>query len=319
VRFLWPAALWALAAVPIAIVAAALLVRRRSRHAAVLPTVDVLLASAPRPRRWPQRLAAALFVLAIAVLVLALGRPEMPFLAPREDATVVLVLDTSGSMVADDVEPTRLDAATDAARTFVATVPERLRVGLVRFSDEAEVLAWPSTDRNLVREALHGLEPEGSTAIGEGLVRALRTTGLVDAGGRPLGRRTEEHLHAVLLLSDGRNTAGETDPIDAAALAREVGVPVYTVALAPAAAAASESAPADPVDLQTLRRIAGITGADTYPVHDRSSLDAVYRDLGSRMGFVQRRQEVTFVFAGVAAVLLAGATAMTAVRTPATP
>jgi Ca-activated chloride channel family protein len=252
----------------------------------------------------------------------ALARPEMPFLAPREDATVVLVLDTSGSMIASDVAPTRLDAATAAAREFVATVPERLRVGVVTFSEAAEVLAWPSTDRNLVDEALGDVAPEGGTAVGEGLLRALRTTGLVAANGRPLGEPPDDRLYAVLLLSDGRNNAGETDPDEAAELARRLGVPVYTVALAPAEPSSTlPDVPiaADPVDVATLEDIARTTGAASFSVQDRDTLAAVYRDLGSRMGFARKRVEVTFVFAGAAALLLAGATAASTVRRPATP
>ena len=311
--FRWPAALLALALVPVGALVLTALRSRRARFAVSFTNLEVLSTALPAIRRWPQRVAGALFVTALVAIVVGAARPQARVPTPREDATVVLVMDTSGSMVSTDVAPNRLDAAKAAARSFVDVVPERLRVGVVGFATVADVLAWPTTDRELVRGALREIRATGATAIGDGLMKALDMTGPVDGA--------DERLFAVLLLSDGRNNAGRAKPHEAAALARELEIPVFTVALGTAPDRAPGQVPGvvEPVDTGTLRSIAERTGGAFFSAADEQTLNAIYTDLGSRIGYEDREQEITFAFAGGAAVLLCGATLASMFRRPARP
>jgi Ca-activated chloride channel homolog len=312
--FLWPAALWLLLAMPLLVGAAVALRRRRARHVVTFTNLEVLEGVVPR-RPSAGMLATALFAVGILVLLTALARPQTRVPVQREDATVVLVLDGSASMMTSDVLPTRLDAAKDAARTFVDTMPEGPRIGVVRFSTDASVLAWPTEDRRMVRRSIEALQADGSTAIGDGLMRALRLTPAFRAQAN--GDEPSERLSAVVLLSDGRNNSGRHKPLQAAATAAELGVPVFTVAL-------GEERPyigplGDAVDRETLARMSAVTGAQAFSAPTEEDLQQIYRNMASRLGYEMRYQEATFAFAGVGALLLAAATALGLLRRPALP
>ena len=227
----------------------------------------------------------------------------------------MLVLDVSGSMSATDIPPTRLEVAKGAAVEFLHALPPKFQVGVVAFSDRAEVLAHPTVDRTAVRDALLTLTANGGTAIGDAIVQSLK---LDPAGGTRIRRSGEplaeedldvRPLTAVLLLSDGRNTTGKVDPMTAAARARSMRLPVYTIALGPDEEL-SESAyrigGVEPPDYDALRAIAETTGATYFGAPSREHLRAVYEGLASRLGFVKEHQEVTVAFAA-AGVVFAGA------------
>src|SRR5512132_1457905 len=170
--FATPLALLALPLVPLTVLAVWLARRRQIRYAIRYPALDVLAGVVERERRgrW---IPAALLVLALTALLLGAARPMARVPVPRNEATVMLVIDVSGSMNADDVEPTRMEAAQRAASRFLDRLPERFQVGLVIFSSEAETLVPPTTDRQAVRSALGTLNANGGTAMGDGLARAL--------------------------------------------------------------------------------------------------------------------------------------------------
>ena len=168
-----PELLWGLALLPLALLAYAVAQRRRGRYAVRFTNVDLLaglVERKPGPRR---HLPPLLYLGSLALLVLGLARPEAPVTVAREEATVVLVMDVSGSMDAQDVAPTRLAAAKVAANTFLDQVPERFRVGIVTFADAAQTILPPTTDHDVVRAALGGLRADGGTAMGDAIVRAL--------------------------------------------------------------------------------------------------------------------------------------------------
>ena len=253
-----------------------------------------------------------LYLLALAAMVLGLSRPHAALSVPREEATVVLVMDTSGSMEANDVRPTRLQAARSSARAFLGQLPERFQVGLVTFADRAEVLAQPTIDRVAVREAIDSLRPYGGTAMGDGLDQALRLGGRRDAGRGSGGSGGRRPLDAVLLLSDGYNTTGVLEPMEAAERARRLGVPTFTIALGtPAGVVESRDQfgrrrlVSVPPDHETLQAIAEMTGGSFFEAPTGEDLRKVYEDLGSRIGYVKDRREVTAAFAAVALVLAA--------------
>ncbi|CAN5655815.1 VWA domain-containing protein [soil metagenome] len=317
-----PAFLWVLLLVPALIGVGMALRSRRMRYAIRFTNMEVLEGVLPRRRQWRRLVPVALYLLALSSLVVALARPQAEVSVPRERATVVLSIDTSGSMEATDVEPSRLSAAQSAARTFLDQLPDQFQVGLVSFSDQAEVLAQPTTDRAAVREAIASLRPLGGTAMGDALARALELNGRAPStsAGRtspPLrSSRAERPLDAVLLLSDGYSTTGDVEPLEAAELARDRGTPTFTIALGtPEGVVEGQDQYGRPAlirvppDPDTLRAIAETTGGEFFTAPTEDELRQVYEELGSRIGYVKERREVTSSFAAAAAVLVALASA----------
>jgi len=337
--FATPLVLLALLIVPLVVLALVLVRRRPIRYAVRYPALDVLAEVVKRERRgrW---VPAALLLLALTVLLLGAAKPTARVPVPREEATVMLVVDVSGSMEADDVKPTRLDAARDAAGRFLDKLPARFQVGLVIFSSQAETLVPPTTDRAAVRDALASLRADGSTAMGDGLSNALDAieaarqadagspggagTGTPDPGGAGSGGTepggSTGPPAVTLLLSDGANMAG-VDPLGQAERARDLNVPVYTIALGTAdgvlqrrdALGGLRLQPVPP-DPDILARIAETTNARFFQAPTSRNLNQVYESLGSHIGFRTEEREVTVAFAAAALILLAAAGALRARR-----
>jgi Ca-activated chloride channel family protein len=171
--FLAPLLLLGLLLVPVLIGLYLWAQRRRSRYAVRFTNLDLLANIAPKRPSWRRHLPPVLYLTAVAFLVLGLARPSMVVAVPREDATVMLAIDVSGSMKATDVAPTRLDAAKDAARSFVAQLPEGIRVGVVSFASRPQTLVQPTDDRDDVIQAIDRLEPLDGTAMGDALMQVL--------------------------------------------------------------------------------------------------------------------------------------------------
>ena len=284
----------------------ALLYARRERRAragahAFAPPVLLPAVVSARPG-WRRHLPAALAALALAALVVALARPEATVAVEVDRATIVIVTDRSGSMLADDVAPSRLIAAREAAGDFLDAVPEEVRVGAVAFNHTAQVIQSPTRDHAAVRGALESIEAAGSTATGEALASALA---LVE-GARAGGDADEPAPAAIVLLSDGKSVRGR-DPLTAARAAADADVPVYTVALGTSTgtitSSRGETVPVPP-DPATLQRIAETTGGRAFSTADAGRLAEVYERLGAQVITEERRQEVTGAFAGGALLLL---------------
>jgi len=303
VSFASPLSLLCLFAVPLVVLLHVSAGRRRRRYPVRFPALATLAAVAAPEPRWSRHLPFALLALAVAALALSLARPEKTVQVAVERASVVLVTDVSGSMAATDVSPTRLEAARNAALRFLGQIPEGLRVGLVSFSNTAQTLQTPTTDRGLVSGALESLQPLGNTATGAGLQAALDD---LNVGDDVSSRRPPA---AIVLLSDG--AAKDGDAADRAAeQARRLRVPIYTVALGTAEGTILDgngrlaSVPPDP---EALQRIASTSGGEAFRAEDSDQLDAVYDRLGSQIGTKPEKREITTVFAGAALLLLGGA------------
>ena len=313
--FAWPAFLWGLLLVPAAGALYLLAQRRRKRHAVRFTNLELLGNLVAHTPGWRRHLPPVLLLMALSALLLGLGRPQATVLVPREEANVVLVMDVSGSMEATDVSPNRLAAAQEAAGAFLARLPDDLRVGLVTFSGREQVLSPPTADHAVVSDALGSLQAGGGTAMGDGLLRATEISQLGvgrgnEADARGSGGNGQGVPAAVVLLSDGANTDGETRPEEAAERAQSLGVPVFTVALGTEEGTVEgpdgQAVPVPP-DTETLRRIAEGTGGEFFASASEADLVRVYRDLGSSLGFVEEEREVTAAFAGTgAALILAG-------------
>ncbi|HVD15298.1 MAG TPA: VWA domain-containing protein [Actinomycetota bacterium] len=309
--FAAPNALYALALVPLIVIALVVAQRRRVRYAVRYPALDVLARVAGEVPRWRRYLPAAMFLLALAALLVGTAKPTARVPVPRDEATVMLVLDVSGSMDADDVEPNRLEAARAAASRFVDKLPERFQVGLVTFSDAADTLVQPTTDRVAVEQALASLRADGATAIGDGLGAALDAIEALgnppaQAGADPAGPAARRVPAVTLLLSDGANTSG-SDPLRQAERARQLDVPVFTISLGTPGGVlrgpGGQSRSVAP-DAETLTRIADVTNARSFQAATSENLSAVYDGLGSRIGFRTEVREVTVAFAAAGLVLL---------------
>jgi Ca-activated chloride channel family protein len=248
--------------------------------------------------------ASPLALMCLAALSLSLARPQKTVAVPVERASVVLVTDVSRSMSAVDVSPTRLEAARRAAKNFIGNVPEELRVGLVAFSDGAQTLQTPTTDRDALTQALETLQPLSGTATGAGLragLDALKVNGEDNAKRPPA---------ALVLLSDGSATDGQAAD-EVAAEAKRLRVPIYTVALGTPDGTITLQGQVlrVPPDPEALKRIAAESGGEAFTAEDSDQLDAVYDRLGSQIGTKPEKREITALFAGFALLLLGGAVA----------
>jgi Ca-activated chloride channel homolog len=327
----------------VAAVGAYLHVQRRSvRYAIRFPNLDVLAAAAGGQRSWRRHLPGGLLVLALATLAVATARPHVSRLMPVERASVILVIDTSRSMESQDVKPSRLAAAKEAAREFLARVPKQLRVGVVVFSGDVNVTAFPTTNHALVRQSIDAIGPYtnfgfGGTAIGDALARAvelardaMRDRHLASVAASRAA--DPEGAVSILFLSDGRQNRGILLPAEGARRAKEAGIPVYTVALgtrgsrSPGPGPGAGSSPGGQFgsryrapDPATLRMIARTTGGEFFEARSREALSSAYEGLGSRLGRAPRKTEVTFAFVGAAAAVLAAAALLSAFVWPRLP
>ncbi len=272
---------------------------RRRRYALRFPAVATVVAVLPHSPAWRRVLPTALLALAAATLALAVAKPEHTVAVPIQQASVVLVSDASGSMAATDVEPTRLDAARSAAKTFVDKVPKSVRVGLVGYSSFPHTVLRPTLDRDTLKATLDGLVADGGTATGDALDSALQTL-------KPPNSKAKLPPAAIVLLSDGATTDGQ-DPVTVAREAQRLKIPIYTVALGtpegvvPSSQGGYVPVPPDPV---TLRRIAQASGGQAFTAQNSDELRGVYEKLGSQVGTKPAKRELTAGFAGAGFVLL---------------
>jgi Ca-activated chloride channel homolog len=331
--------------------------RRRQRYAVRYTNVEVL-ATVVAGRSWLRLVPAALVLLALTCLLVGLGRPQVERQLLKEHATVILVVDTSRSMQAKDVAPTRLGAAQQAIRTFLDHAPKGLRVGLVVFAGEAQVATPPTQDHKLVETSVDQIDQYliyGGTAIGDALQTAVelgkQVTGPEGSGPVSLGapKSTDRTLAqatpstptsecsdkspvSILFLSDGSQTRGLLQPLEGAALAKRACFPVYTVALGtpegvidgapfggiPGSQDTDQLIPVPP-DPDTLRAIAKTTGGEFTEARTAGTLEKAYRNLGSRLGGEPGHSEITWLFVALAAGLLLLAGAFASVVSPRLP
>lgn len=270
--------------------------------------VEVDLAAADtraeRRSRWRHVVLALVVLTAMAALLAGVAFATRT--VPREDVTIVLVIDVSGSMTADDVAPDRITAARRAAREFVTSLPPTLRIGLIAFSSHVRVLAAPTRDRTEVLEGIDGLAAAGGTAMGDAINTAIELVRGQDQQAPLAGPAS------VLLISDGANTVGHVQPLEAAGQANELDVPIYTVSLGTATgqalipdAGGGYRRETVPPDLMTLSAVAALTDGRLYKAPTAGDLTRVYNDIGVRLAY---REETTRwpLAAGVALLVVAG-------------
>jgi len=303
--FEWPLALLGLLAVPVLVFAYVRYERRRTASAAQFTNPALLPNLVSRRPGVLRHLPLAVLLAALTALIVGVARPHATVSVPREEATVMLAVDASLSMQANDVKPSRLAAARATATAFVDRVPEKFRVGLVSFTARPFVILPPTTDRDLAHRAIASIRSAQGTALGDAIKLAVQVgqkqrTG--DARVPPV---------ALLVISDGAQAGGRTTPEAAAQLARSRRIPVYSIVLGTPNGVVNAKLTGGykmqirvPPRPDTLRQIAAATGGKVFPAADDSHLKDVYERLASRLGHKRQSREVSNLFAGGAVVLL---------------
>jgi Ca-activated chloride channel family protein len=303
VSFAAPWFLLGLAAVPLLVWAYVAREQTRARAGAAFVSAPLRPNVVRWRPGWRRHLPVLLAALALTVLLFALSRPERTVAVPAEQARIVLTTDTSGSMQATDVEPTRLDAVQKAAHDFLDEVPKKVRVGAVVFDHRAQLAQTPTLDRSAVRQVVDGMEPHGGTATGDAIQVALNALKPREGERQPPG--------AIVLLSDGKATSGRS-PVRVAEEAKRRKIPIYTVALGTPEGTievrqrdGTTRTEQVPPDVETLERIAETSGGKAYNVDNADDLDDVYKTLGSQVAMKDEKREITAWLAGLALLLVA--------------
>lgn len=321
-KFLWPGALAVLALIPLLILLFAWRQRRRRRFAVRYSSLSLVRAALPAQSRFRRYVPMALFFLALASLAVGLARPVTVTQVPAGRATVMLTLDVSGSMNQRDIQPTRLLAAKQAAYRFIERQKNTNQVGVVAFAGFAELVQEPTTDARKLDKAVQMLTTGRRTAIGEGIITALKTITDFDTGsgveaGAPAAEGTGNYrADIIVVLTDGVSNAG-TDPVKAAQQAADSRVRVYTIGYGTQNGSAGQGRQGGRggffggrnfgIDEQSLKTIAAVTGGKYYAAASADELQQVFDSLPLVLVSREQTIEITVAFAALAALLATAA------------
>ena len=313
VSFIWPWALLSLLAMPACVWACVLLQRRRDSGAAILGAMGLANEQGRTVAGWRRQLPPAMVLTGVALLALATARPQMTLPLPRLEGNVVLAMDVSSSMAADDVRPTRMEAAKQAARAMAERRPGSARVGVGAFGEGGLVVQPPTDDDEAVRETIDRLVPQSGTSLGRGMMTALNLVSPDpdQAGGQPsqVNEAAAQGAFApaiIVMLTDGENT-DPPDPLEVAQLAAERGIRIHTVGVGTQQGAA--------IDIEgfslftqlnepVLQEISLLTEGDYFRLDDPEGLATVYDALETEFVVQSREVEVTSLLGGIAALML---------------
>ena len=312
--FIWPWVLVSLLGLPVCVYLYVRLQRKRDMAAASLGTMGVVREGGAAPAGRRRHIPPIIFLAGIALLAAASARPQLTLPLPRMEGTVVLAFDVSSSMAADDVEPTRLDAAKLTAKTVVDRRPDSARVGVVAFGEGGLVVQPPTDEKDALDATIDRLEPYSGTSLGQGVLTALNLIapeGLGTGSSEPASAADTEPRSAfapalIVLLTDGENT-NPPDPLEVAQAAIDRGVRIHTVGLGTAEGATIE---VDGFSLFTqlnepvLQEIALLTEGTYFAVEDTGDVSAVYEQLETEFVVDSREVEVTSALGGIGALLL---------------
>ena len=319
--FLWPKMLWLLLLVPMLVIGYLDLLTRR-RRAAELSGMSSLRTGTGKPIGRRRYVPPILFLIGVTCLIVGLARPEMTLDLPKREGTVILAFDTSNSMMADDLKPTRLKAAKRAAMEFVDSQPSTIKIGVVAFSSAAFEVQAPTDIKDDVRAAIRRLKPEGGTSLGHAILTSLNSIkgkplavdpeALADGG----GSEAVEFLgsSAVVLLTDGENTS-QLDPLEVTQLAADAGVRIYSIGVGSEEGAVVEIEGfnvATRLDEELLKEIADLSSGTYFRAEDATSLKEIYGAIDLQLTINGEDTEVTAILAGVGLLffLIAGALSM---------
>ena len=297
-----PAKLWLLLVVVALAIGYVWLQKQRRKRAVRHPDVRLVAAVSGKRASWRRHLVAGALGFAIIALIVGLARPAQSEQVPREEAVVMLAIDESGSMLANDIQPSRLEAAVAQAKRFIENAPANYKIGLVGFDDSGHTLAPPTTDHQSVIDALGRLQRGHGTAAGEGLYTALDD---IKAATQDNAITSDRPYSAVVLLADGANTIGR--PLtDAAHAAADQKVPVFTIAYGTpdGTVEVNGQSVAVPSDPQSMADVAQATGGQTFTAESGDELASVYSEIGTTIGHITVQKEFVVACALVALVAM---------------
>jgi Ca-activated chloride channel homolog len=321
--FLWIESLWLLLLVPVLIAGYILIQRRRQKYALRYSSLSIVKEALIQGPGFRRHIPPSLFLAGLLLIIFAMARPVATVILPSQQGTVILAIDVSMSMRANDFKPNRLEAAKAAAIAFVEKQPKNVRIGVVSFSATTAIAQAPTTDREAVTKAINRLTMQSRTAIGSGILTSLDAI-FEEPGSKPapisrdaltlyeskpppppVSRGTYAPA-VVILLSDGMSNTGPR-PLDVIEQAANRGVRIYTVGVG-----SLEGAPLDfggygmrmRLDEETLKSIASKTDAKYFKAGNESELLGIYDNLGTQVVFKSEETELTAFFTGAAAVLM---------------
>ncbi len=318
--FIWPTMLLLLLLIPLFVVLYSRQQRRRQRLLAAYGNFG-LTQSGGRGLGRRRHLPPLLFLLALTTLIIAVARPQTELSLPRVEGTVILAFDVSGSMAADDLQPTRMEAAKVAARDFVANQPRSVMIGVVAFSESGFSVQPPTNDQGAILAALDRLAPTRGTSLGNGILTALNALSIRN---EPVADEIYSNLQltptptptplprgtytsgAIVLLTDGENTA-PPDPLEAAQLAIDRGVRIYPIGIGSVGGTllkVNGFTVRTYLDEETLQNIAQLTDGTYYHAENEDELKTVYDQVGSQLVVKPEQTEITALLAGVSVLLL---------------
>lgn len=316
--FIWPTMLLALIVLPLLIVLYLFVQRRRRRISARYGSLGLLQTAGGRKIGLRRHIPPVFFLIGLALLTTALARPQAVVSLPREEGTIILAFDVSGSMAADDLKPTRMEAAKVAAREFVKRQPPAVVLGVVSFSDGGLSVQAPTSDRDEVLAAIDRLTPARGTSLANGILASLTAIANKDAPRyysnrtpvptvvpTPMPKGTYSPA-SIVLLTDGENTA-PPNPNAAVQAASDRGVRIYTVGIGSATGATLKVegfSVHTQLDEATLKQIAQRTDGAYFNAQNEQELQKIYENLGTQYVFKSERTEVTSLFSGAGLLVL---------------
>jgi Ca-activated chloride channel family protein len=311
--FIWPWMLLSLFFVPLFVWFYSRLLHKRQVAATELGSLGVLQTSSGAHLGRQRHLPPLVFLFGLTLLLIGLARPETYVELPSVEGNVILVFDVSSSMAAEDLEPSRMEAAKNAARIFVENQPDTIQIGVVAFSNGGLVVQPPTNDQAAILDTIRRLSPQGATSLGQGIFSALNAIAgddiqveLPETEGEVPSINIGSHPSSViLLLSDGENTSSP-DPLEVAQLAADASVRIYTVGIGSPEGTVLEL---DGFNIVTqlneanLQEIANVTNGAYYRAENEESLDEIYKNVDLRLAINGEKMEVTALFAGVSMLI----------------
>ena len=319
--FIWPSLLWSLLTIPFFVLLYLRMQQRRKQFAVRYGSLGLVQQASGRGVGSRRHIPALLFLAGLTILFLALGRPQMVVGLPKVEGIVILAFDVSGSMSADDFEPTRIEAAKIVAKDFVARQPTTVRVGIVAFSDSGFSVQLPTNDQAAILASIDRLKPQRGTSLANGIIVSLNTIANVTGQDPILGITDSESSSAVtptpvpasadnsaviVLLTDGENNM-DPDPLAAAQFAADRGVPIHTIAIGSTAGTiltVNGFTVHTKVDEATLKQVSEITDGQYFNAETEEDLSAIYENIEPRFRINEEETEVTAVFAGLSILVL---------------
>jgi Ca-activated chloride channel family protein len=312
--FIWPLMLLSLLLVPLLVGLYFRLLHRRRQAATGLGPLGIVQSSSGREIGKHRHVPPTFFLLGLTLLLFGLARPEMIVSLPRVEGTAILAFDISNSMAADDLEPTRIEAAKAAARAFVENQPPTILIGVVAFSNGGLVVQTPTDDQAAVLATIDRLSPQGGTSLGQGIFTSLNAIAgeaiTIDETSLEDGAQSiqiEDYSSAVVvLLTDGENTE-PPDPLEIAQVAAEAGVRIYPVGIGSLEGTVVEVdgfSILTQLDEMTLQQIASLTNGVYHHAEDEESLQEIYQNIDLQLTINEEKMEVTSIVAGISMLLL---------------